>query len=182
MRIIFLDRDGVINRFPGIGKYVTRPQDLKVLPQALKGMRLLSQAGYRLVVVSNQGCVSRGLLSRKDLDLMTRQMLRKVRAAGGKIHKVYYCLHQTSDHCDCKKPKTALFEKALKGFHGERSGVFVIGDSAEDIQAGHALGCRTILALSGRNRKKDVKRLPVKPHVIKKNLLEAATWLLKKRS
>ena len=182
MRTIFLDRDGVINRFPGKGKYVTRPENLKVLPQALKGIRLLTKAGYRLVVVSNQGCVSRGLLSKKDLQTMTRRMLREVRTAGGKLHKVYYCLHQTSDHCDCKKPKTALFERALKGSRADRSGIFLIGDSEEDIRAGRALGCQTILALSGRTKKKDLKSFPVKPHFIKKNLFEAATWLLKKRS
>ena len=182
MQIIFLDRDGVINRFPGKGRYVTRSRELKVFPQALKGIRLLTEAGYRLAVVSNQGSVSRGLLSKKDLDLMTRQMLHKIRAKGGKIHKVYYCIHQTSDQCECKKPKTALYKKALKGSRVDLNKVFVIGDSVEDISAGHALGCQTILVLTGRNQRKDVKFFPLKPHFVKKNLLEAAQWLLKKRS
>jgi D-glycero-D-manno-heptose 1,7-bisphosphate phosphatase len=182
MRLVFLDRDGVISRFPGKGKYVTDPKDLKVLAPALKGIRLLTRGGCRLAVVSNQGCVSRGLLSKKGLDVMTRRMLREIRAAGGRIHKVHYCLHQASDHCRCKKPKTFLFEKELKASRQDRTQVYVVGDSVEDILAGHAIGGRTILVLSGRSRKKDVKDFPLKPHFIKKDLHAAAQWILRNPS
>ena len=111
MRLVFLDRDGVINRFPGKGCYVTADEGLRLLPNALRGIRLLTEAGFRLDVISNQGCVSRGLITRGHLDLLTQKMLRQIRDAGGRIRRVFYCVHQTSDDCRCKKPKTLLLEK-----------------------------------------------------------------------
>ena len=99
--IIFLDRDGVLNRFPGKGRYVTRWSPFSFLPGAKKAVRLLSDAGHELVVISNQGGVSRGLLTKKDLQGITDRMLGAVERSGGKIHKVFYCIHQTSDACNC---------------------------------------------------------------------------------
>ena len=182
MRFVFLDRDGVLNRFPGKGKYVTRPSQFKLFPQALDAVEALTKGGYELAVISNQGCVSRGLLKRKTLDDMTRQMLQKIRLAGGRIQKVYYCLHQTSDGCNCKKPKTLLLKKALKGHRPDLSKIFFIGDSEEDILAGKNFGCRTILVLSGRLKKGDIPGLSAKPDLVKKDLREAAQWLLKRKS
>ncbi len=182
MLFAFLDRDGVINRFPGKGKYVTKPSQLKILPGALEAITELTRAGYELAVVSNQGCVSRGLLTKKSLERMTRQMLQKIRLAGGRIRRVYYCVHQTKDRCDCKKPKTLLLKKALRGRRLDRSKIYFIGDSEEDVQAAKNFGCRSVLVLSGRLKKKDLTGLAVKPDAVKKDLREAARWLLRKRS
>ena len=182
MRLVFLDRDGVINHFPGKGVYVVREDKFRFLPGALRAIKLLSDHGFRLVIVSNQGCVSRGLISRASLRRMTQNMLKKIKAAGGRLHKVYYCMHQKADACQCKKPKTLLFEKAMKGLKLKRKEVYFVGDSAEDVQAGHAIGCQTILVLSGRSKKKDARVFAKKPHFIKKDLLEAAHWILKKKS
>ena len=181
MRLLFLDRDGVINRFPGRGSYVTDEKGLRLMPQAVKGIRLLTQAKFRLDVISNQGCVARGLISRSQLGRLTRQMLGRIEQAGGKVHRVHYCVHQSSDHCRCKKPKTFLLEKAVRGLNLDRRRVFFIGDSREDIQAGHDFGCRTLLVLSGRSKKKDIKDFAVKPEFVKKDLLEAARWILRKK-
>ena len=180
-RIVFLDRDGVINRFPGKGEYVTREKELRVLPNALRGIRLLTRAGFRLHVISNQGCVSRGMITLAQLKRMTRNMLKKIRKAGGKIRKVHYCVHQTSDHCRCKKPKTWLLQEAVRGLRLDRKTIFFIGDSREDIQAGHDFGCRTVLVTCGRSKRKDIKSFSVKPDFIKKDLHEAAKWILKRK-
>ena len=182
MRLVFLDRDGVINRFPGKGAYVTGEEGLRLLPNALQGIKLLTQAGFSLDVISNQGCVSRGMITRATLERLTRKMLREIKSAGGKLRRVYYCIHRTSDRCRCKKPKTLLLEKAVRGLKIPRRKIFFIGDSHEDIQAGHDFGCRTILVLSGRTKRKGVRYFSVKPEFVKKNLLEAARWILKKRS
>jgi D-glycero-D-manno-heptose 1,7-bisphosphate phosphatase len=181
MRLVFLDRDGVINRFPGKGLYVTNEKEFYLLPRALGGIRLLTRKGFRLVVVSNQGCVSRGLITKAGLMRLTHLMLKKIKAAGGKIHKVYYCIHQKSDHCRCKKPKTLLFKKAMKGLRLDPRDIYFIGDSEEDIAAGHAIGCRTILVLSGRSKKSSARMFTHKPYMIKKDLLEAARWILQKK-
>lgn len=180
--IVFLDRDGVINHFPGKGQYLVRREDFKFLPGALEAISLLTKAGKEIYVVSNQGCVSRGMISLEELNQMTSEMLSEISRAGGKIQKVYYCVHQKSDGCDCKKPKIKLFLEAIGGRKMDLEKVFFIGDSEEDIQAGKNLGCRTILALSGRTTEADLPQFPFKPDEIKKNLLEAAQWILKKKS
>lgn len=182
MRLIFLDRDGVINKFPGKGVYVVQENAFIFLPKALQAIKLLTQAGFRLVIVSNQGCVARGLITKAALRRLTQGMLKKIKDAGGKIHKVYYCLHRKSDGCRCKKPKTYFFEKAMKPLGVKRSTVYFIGDSEEDVTAGHAIGCQSVLVLSGRSTKKDAKKFPKKPHAIKKDLWEAAQWILQKKS
>jgi histidinol-phosphate phosphatase family protein len=182
MKLVFLDRDGVINRFPGKGVYVVREEDFHFIPGALQGLRLLTEAGYELHVVSNQGCVSRGLLSMEELNRMTGRMLDRIRREGGEIRQVYYCVHRTSDACGCKKPKTELLEKALAGRRVTKTGVFFIGDSEEDMAAGKNIGCRTVLVLSGRTGNEDIAKFASKPDAVRKDLLDAAKWLLKKRS
>jgi histidinol-phosphate phosphatase family protein len=181
-RLVFLDRDGVINRFPGKGAYVTRESQLIVMAQALKGLRLLAEAGYDIAVISNQGCVSRGLITKAALKKMTQNLQKKVRVAGGRLNKVYYCYHQTSDRCKCKKPKTLLFKRAIKRYPIARKKLYFMGDSQEDIQAAKNFGCRSVLLLSGRLKKRDIAGLETKPDFVKKDLWEAAKWLIKKES
>jgi D-glycero-D-manno-heptose 1,7-bisphosphate phosphatase len=181
MKIIFLDRDGVIGRFPGAGFYVERPEDFHFLPNAKKAIALLTQAGFEIHVISNQGCVSKKIITRKMLGRITQKMLSEITEAGGKIKKVSYCVHQSLDHCGCKKPKTLLLKKALGKRKVDVSKLYFIGDSKEDMETGKNFGCQTVLVLSGRNKKSDVKNLPVKPDFVKKDLWEAACWILKKR-
>lgn len=181
MKIIFLDRDGVINRFPGMGAYLTRWEDFYFLPGVIDAIALLSQAGFELNIISNQGCVAHGDISLEGLNDITHRMLKKIEAGGGKIAGVFYCVHQTSDNCDCKKPKTKLFHDALRGRTVDLKSVYFVGDSIEDIQAGENLGCQKILVLSGRNGESDLKDFPVKPDVVKKDLWEAAQWILQKK-
>ncbi len=179
-KILFLDRDGVINRFPGMGSYVTGPKDFRFLPNAARAIGLLTRAGYELNVISNQGCVARKLITRAGLDLLTKRMKRDVQKKGGRL-RVFYCFHQESDGCSCKKPKIELFKKALRGRKIDLKATYFIGDSQEDVMAGKALGCRTVLVLSGRNRRRDVGAFPAKPDLIKKDLWEAARWIVRKK-
>ncbi len=154
MSVIFLDRDGVINEFPGVSQYVVRLDDFRFIPGALEALRKLTEAGFELFVVSNQGCVSRGLISAKELAVMTDRMTIDIKKSGGRLEGVFYCLHQKSDNCECKKPKIKMFQDALKGRVVDLESVYFIGDSREDVEAGKALGCRTILVLSGRTKKR----------------------------
>ena len=182
MRIIFLDRDGVINRFPGKGLYVTRPEDFQLLPRAAQAIARLTKAGCEIYVVSNQGCVSRGLITEKILAQMTETMMSEIRAAGGQIQKVYYCPHQTSDHCECKKPKLKFFREVIAGRAVDMKNVYFVGDSAEDMEAAKGLGCRGVLVLSGRTTDIDAPGFEPKPETIQKDLWEAVEWILQKRS
>ena len=179
-KFVFLDRDGVIVRFPGRGNYVTRDSQMKLVPRAAEAIALLTRAGYEMAVVSNQACVSHGLVTRAALKRMTKKMMERIRRAGGRIRRIYYCPHQSADRCACKKPKTLLLEKAVKGRRLRRRQIFYVGDSDVDVQAGKKFGCRTVLVLSGRHKRRDIRSLPVKPDFVKKDLWEAARWLIRK--
>ncbi len=180
--VVFLDRDGVINAFPGKGLYVTEEAQFKFLPGSLEGIRLLKEAGCELYVVTNQGSVARGYITEAALRAMHEKMLAEVKKAGGAIDGVFYCPHQTSDACECKKPKVKLFRQALEGRETDWSKVWYVGDSEEDMAAGRTLGCRTILVLSGRLNEEDVPNVPARPDFVKKDLLEAARWIIREKS
>ncbi|MBI4352882.1 MAG: HAD-IIIA family hydrolase [Candidatus Omnitrophica bacterium] len=181
-RVVFLDRDGVINRFPGIGNYVTRREDFRFLPRVREAVRLLNDAGFELKVLSNQGCVSHGLLTKKELEVITRKMLAGIEKKGGRIKGVHYCPHRTADHCRCKKPETGLFKKAVGWRKFDFSKTYFVGDSREDVEAGRRIGCRTLLVLSGRTKKKDLAVFQPKPDLVKKDLWEAAKWIIQEKS
>lgn len=178
MRVVFLDRDGVINEFPGFGAYVTKWSEFRFLPGALEAIGLLTRAGYELHIISNQGCVSRGLISWEGLQEMTGLMLRRVVESGGAIAGVHYCPHRTEDACTCKKPHPELLWRALGPARKDLmpSALFV-GDSREDIQAARSAGCASVLVLSGRTRREDVGSLGIVPDRIEPDLLEVARWL-----
>lgn len=182
MSTIFLDRDGVINRFPGLGHYVTRWEDFEFLPRVPEAIALLSRAGHEVIVISNQGCVGHGLLTSRELGELTDRMRSEIARAGGKIDGVYYCEHRTIDACGCKKPKIGLFDAALAGRNIDLRSTWFIGDSEIDIEAGRNLGCHTLLVLSGRLTEAEVKDLRFKPHAVKKDLWEAVNWILEKES
>ncbi len=180
-KLIFLDRDGVINTFPGMGNYVTRQKDFRFLPRVKEAIRLLSRSGFQIYVISNQGCVARGMISKKGLESMTERMLQAIEKKGGKIDGVYYCTHQTDDSCGCKKPKPKLFKKAIGGKKVNLKKTFFIGDSLVDIEAARNVGCKSLLVLSGRIKKREVKRLIISPNVVKKDLWSAARWITQKK-
>jgi len=176
-KLIFLDRDGVINRGFEDG-YVDQWRKFSFLPRSLKALRRLREAGYRVVVVSNQAGISKGIYSMKTLREITRRMRKAVARKGGRLDAVYYCPHCDEDRCRCRKPKTELFRKARRRFGVRFRDTFFVGDSRVDIEAGKAIGCRTVLVLSGRNKRRP--SWEPKPEAVRKDLWDAVNWILKK--
>ncbi|MCX5657812.1 MAG: HAD-IIIA family hydrolase, partial [Candidatus Omnitrophica bacterium] len=113
-KIIFLDRDGVINRDPAEKRYVTRWSDFEFLPYAVATLKKLNKHGYDIIVASNQAGISRGLFTLKDLELINKRMLEALAKEGARIKAAYYCHHHDEDNCSCRKPKTGLFVKAIE--------------------------------------------------------------------
>jgi D-glycero-D-manno-heptose 1,7-bisphosphate phosphatase len=143
-RYVLLDRDGVLNRRISPG-YVTCWEQFEFLPRALAGLRLLAENGYIALVVSNQACVAKRLLSPQDLDSITRRFLLEAALAGGNIAHVYYCPHREEDHCACRKPSTGLLEKAWQEYTFIPEKTFLVGDSFSDLEAADTFGCPSIL-------------------------------------
>ena len=185
MKVVFLDRDGVINKFPGNGLYVTRVKNFHFLPRSLAALKLLTDAGYRIFVVSNQAGVGKGVFSRDKLDQITAYMQKHVKAAGARIDEVFYCTCKSSAGCHCRKPRIGnvikAFELLDKDIKDARHAYFV-GDTEVDIKAGKNAGCKTIFALSGREDRKYMKRWDVSPDFIVEDLYDAAELILKEDS
>ena len=178
MKLVFLDRDGVINEFPGNGRYVTTCRDFHFIPGALEAIRNLTKAGYTIFVVSNQAGVSKGLFTKKKLDQITRKMLREVRRSGGRIKKVFYSIRRSDEGCPMRKPATGSIKKAMQllnaNMRSARKAYFV-GDTEVDIQTGKNIGCKTIFVLSGREDVLYMRRWDdVAVDYIVRDLLEAS--------
>jgi D-glycero-D-manno-heptose 1,7-bisphosphate phosphatase len=139
---IFLDRDGVINRKRD-DDYVKGWDEFEFLPRVPEALQLLTQAGYRLIVVTNQRGIARGWMTEADLHDIHARMIRELTLAT--IAAIYFCPHD-KDQCECRKPQTGLFRQAQRDFPDiDFARSIVIGDSLSDMQAGASLGCRNIL-------------------------------------
>jgi D-glycero-D-manno-heptose 1,7-bisphosphate phosphatase len=140
---VFLDRDGVINRLRS--NYVTSWDEFEFLPHAKDAIRLLNEAGMRVVVVTNQRAIARGLLSVEELMSIHANMCAELALAGATIDAIYYCPHDKGV-CACRKPGVEMFLQAQRTFPDiDLSRSVVVGDSLSDMQAGSRLGCRLIL-------------------------------------
>jgi D-glycero-D-manno-heptose 1,7-bisphosphate phosphatase len=139
----FLDRDGVINRKATEGEYITRWEDMQILPGVVEAIALLNRASYRVLVVSNQRCVAKRLLTASQLESMHQRMCAELDAMGAKIDEVFYCPHEEQPPCVCRKPEPGMLFAAGSKYQIDFTSSWMIGDSAKDIQAGRRAGCRT---------------------------------------
>jgi|SRR5579863_260548 len=139
----FLDRDGVINRKPPEGQYVTRWEDMQFLPGVADAIGLLNRSGFRVLVVSNQRCVAKGLVTAQELESMHQRMCERLEAAGGTIDGVYYCPHEKSTECNCRKPAPGMLLTAAREHQLDLTASWMIGDSEIDVEAGRNAGCKT---------------------------------------
>jgi len=185
MKIIFIDRDGVINEYPGDTKYVTSWQEFRFLPNTKFALKKLTEAGYKIFIISNQAGVTKGIYSKDKLDEITKNMLKELSDSRVEISGVYYCIHRDEDNCSCRKPKIGLLQSIINE-HNISNDVlgksFLVGDSQRDIQTGRNAGCRTILVFSGKEKLKNKNGWSTEPDFTAKDLLEAADLILETHS
>ena len=146
-KVAFLDRDGVINRAPDKGRYVLHWRQFQFADGALDMLKALANKGYRLVVVTNQQGVGKGLMDAAALAAVHRNLCAASAAQGAPIDAVFSCPHLAVQDCACRKPKPGLIHEALRRlpYSVDLSKSWMIGDSARDIEAGAAAGLRTLL-------------------------------------
>ncbi|HUI83213.1 MAG TPA: HAD family hydrolase [Candidatus Binatia bacterium] len=141
---VFLDRDGVLNRKPPAGGYVTRWEELEILPGVEGAIAELNRSGRRVIVVTNQRGIALGLYSMAELAGMHDRLQAHLARHGAHLDGFYVCPHD-SEQCHCRKPETGLFEQAFCDFPAARSdNSLMAGDSLRDIEAGARLGMRTV--------------------------------------
>lgn len=148
MKLVILDRDGVINY--DSDHYIKSPDEWTPLPGSLAAIALLNQNGWRTAVATNQSGIARGLFDMHALNAMHTKMHKALATVGGRIDAVFFCPHLPEDDCDCRKPKPGLFLRIAERFDVPMRGVPMIGDSHRDLEAGAAAGCLPILVKTGK--------------------------------
>lgn len=151
MKLIILDRDGVIN-FDS-DQFIKRPEEWKPIPGSLEAIARLNQAGYRVVVATNQSGVGRGLFDMAMLNAIHAKMHKAVMNAGGRIDAVFYCPHAAEEKCACRKPLPGMYLEIAERYDMPLHGVYVVGDSLRDLQAATAVEALPMLVLTGKGEK-----------------------------
>lgn len=151
MKLVILDRDGVIN-FDS-DQYIKSAEEWRPIPGSLEAIARLNQAGYRVVVATNQSGVGRGLFEMNTLNAIHEKMHKALNALGGHIDAVFFCPHTHHDNCECRKPKAGMFREIAARFNVDLSGVPAVGDSLRDLQAAAEVGAKPILVRTGKGLK-----------------------------
>ncbi|MFA6040687.1 MAG: D-glycero-beta-D-manno-heptose 1,7-bisphosphate 7-phosphatase [Methylophilus sp.] len=148
MKLVILDRDGVINK--DSDTFIKSPNEWTPIAGSLEAIALLNQHGYRVAVATNQSGIARGLFDMATLNAIHDKMHKALGLLGGRIDAVFYCPHCADDHCACRKPKTGMIEDVARRFSVDLSEVYGIGDAMRDLQAFSTAGCKTILVRTGK--------------------------------
>ena len=151
MRLLILDRDGVINK--DSDQYIKSPEEWRPLPGSLEAIALLTQAGYRIVVATNQSGIGRGLFDMATLNAIHNKMHKAVNQAGGRIEAVFFCPDTDASKSPCRKPNPGMFHAIAERFNTPLTNVPVVGDALRDLQAAAAVGARPLLVLTGKGKK-----------------------------
>ena len=158
-KLIILDRDGVINH--DSPDFIKSPAEWIPIPGSLEAIARLNQAGYRVVIATNQSGVARGLFDITILNAIHAKLHAAAQLVGADIDAIFFCPHAAIDGCDCRKPKSGMFEEIGKRFKVNLKGVPTVGDSLRDLQAGFNRGCTPFLVLTGKGEKtQDTGGLP----------------------
>ena len=155
MKLIILDRDGVIN-FDS-DQFIKNPEEWKPIPGSLEAIARLSQSDYRVVVATNQSGIGRGLFDMSILNAIHDKMHKACASLGGRIDAVFFCPHTAEANCACRKPKSGMIEEIAQRYNMELNGVPAVGDSLRDLEATVRLGAQPYLVLTGKGGKTQEK-------------------------
>lgn len=174
-KAVFLDRDGVINRKAPEGQYITSWEQVEILPGVDEALRDLKQAGFLIIVVTNQSAVSRNELAVEMLESIHRRMIDRLSQEGVGIDGIYYCPHDRSGKCGCRKPQPKMLQQAAREHGIDLLQSWMVGDAATDIEAGIAAGCRTVWL-----RPSDFNGgTPPRADFSTNSIQDAANWILR---
>jgi len=174
---VFVDRDGTLNEDRG---YVTSPEQLVLFPGVLKALARLNQLGIRVILLTNQSAIGRGLMTAQDLERIHQKFEDLLRAQEGKLDAIYYCPHHPDEGCACRKPNIAMIQDAAHKFSLNLSLCYVVGDKWSDVEAAHRAGVQGVLVMSSDYsgaavKARDAGQFPI-AHVAK-SFVEAVAWI-----
>ncbi len=185
---VFLDRDGTINREV---EYLSRPEQLELIEGAAKAVRMLNHAGFRIVVVTNQSGVARGLFDENQVRIVNDVLAHMLEQHGAMVDDWYYCPHHPDagsppyrQECTCRKPGGGMVKQADRDFPVDFANSFVVGDTMSDMELGLNCGMRSVLVLTGHGKKtlsQADKESISRVSFIADDLLQAARWICSKQ-
>ncbi len=177
MKLVILDRDGVINE--DSDDFIKTLDEFILLPGSLEAIKRLKQAGYQVVVATNQSGIARGYLTLDTLNAMHDKLNVLLADIGVNIDGFFYCPHGPDDGCECRKPKPGLYQQISQQFNVALEGVPVIGDSLRDLEAARAVGAKPILVRTGKGRRTLAAGKGLEDVPVYENLAEAVDALVK---
>jgi len=184
-KVIFLDRDGTITEEKD---FISKVEEIKFLPGSKEALKILQGLGYKLVIVSNQSGIARGIMTVEQVEKVNSFILKELAKEGIKIEGIYYYPHHPDENCDCRKPRTGLIKRALQDHHLKLKGAWVIGDKLSDVLLGKNIRGKSILVLTGYGQETKQKIESdsevydwQKPDYIAKDLFEAASFIESER-
>ncbi|AKH39210.1 MULTISPECIES: D-glycero-beta-D-manno-heptose 1,7-bisphosphate 7-phosphatase [Nitrosomonas] len=148
MKLIILDSNGVINE--ASETFITSLDEWKPIPGSLEAISRLTQAGYRVIIATNQSGIGRGLLDMTTFNAINDKMFKAVHHAGGRIDALFFCPHTEQDKCHCRKPEIGMFQEIMQRYSTDLKGVPAVGDSLRDLQAAVKVEAIPILVLTGK--------------------------------
>lgn len=148
MKLIILDRDGVINQ--DSEQFIKSPEEWKPIPGSLEAIARLNQWGWRVVVASNQSGIGRGLFGMDTLNAINDKMVKALAAVGGRLDAIFFCPHPADSTCACRKPQPGMLLQIAERFNVDLAKVPAVGDSLRDMQAARTAGAQPVLVLTGK--------------------------------
>ncbi|MEW5756714.1 MAG: D-glycero-beta-D-manno-heptose 1,7-bisphosphate 7-phosphatase [Pseudomonadota bacterium] len=173
---IILDRDGVINY--DSDEYIKSLEEFVFIPGSIEAMVRLYQAGYQIVVATNQSGIARGYFDLATLEAMHAKLRHALSERGAQLAGIFFCPHGPEDRCDCRKPKPGLLRQIASAFNIDLAGVPAVGDSLRDLQAARSVGARPILVRTGKGERTLAKGEGLDDVVIYTDLSAVADALL----
>lgn len=178
-KVVFLDRDGVINR--DSPNYIKSWPEVEFLPGSLEALKQLAENEFTTIIITNQSVIRRNMVSRKGLEEIHARMKNTVKSMGGEIKDIFYCPHIPEDQCDCRKPIPGLIYKAQKRYQIDLSLSIMVGDNVKDIECARNAGCKYALLVRTGNgiiAEKTLKARRIYPDFVARNLLDAVDWII----
>jgi D-glycero-D-manno-heptose 1,7-bisphosphate phosphatase len=178
LKVVFLDRDGVINR--DSPDYIKSWAEFEFLPGSLAAMARLTRAGFTLMLITNQSAVARGMISRAGLGRLHQRLHAAVAQKGGRVKEIFYCPHHPNEGCSCRKPKIGMLQQAAAKYGLDLAETVFVGDSAKDIDCARAGGCgKSILVRTGNGPSAlaALTRRGQPPDYVADDLLDAACFI-----
>jgi D,D-heptose 1,7-bisphosphate phosphatase len=178
-KAVFIDRDGTINVDV---HYLDNPDNFRMYPGVGEGVKELQDNEFKIIVITNQSGIGRGYFTEKQLFRIHERMKQEFQKFGVSLDGIYYCPHHPEDHCNCRKPKTGLFEKAIPAHSIDVKKSYMIGDKILDVEAGKRIGVRTILVPEPHENEELLSKKSewaVQPDFIAEDFVDAVNWILK---